>query len=278
MIRSRNFERIQIDYLSLPGLETVHRLSRLQPRSQRGVRTLERLKSWDGRLDPDTIAGTIVHAFTIEFTRAVVSAAVDEPRVIDLYMNSSAVGLLDVVSSPWRFQERLISLWDEDDPMWFASSAHPDGRSWGEVALEALERALDVLEQRFGRDPGQWRWGRVHEIEFSHPLGTVNGLLRRLFNRRAPGAGASETVTQTGYHPAKPFRGEWGPVYRMIADLGDPRRSRWQLTTGQSGHPGSPHYDHMIDGWRRGTTNPVLLEDHDVRAAGAARHLRLDPD
>ena len=43
----------------------------------------------------------------------------------------------------------------------------------------------------------------------------------------------------------------WGPVYRMVADLGDPA-SRWQLTTGQSGHPGSPHYDDMIEGWRTG--------------------------
>ena len=64
----------------------------------------------------------------------------------------------------------------------------------------------------------------------------------------------------------------------MIADLGDQRRSRWQLTTGQSGHPGSKHYDDMIDAWRQGTTNPVLMEEQDVRAAGGARHLRLDHD
>ncbi len=273
-----DFERMQLDFLSLPGIETVHRLSRLQPRSQRAVRAIERLKSWDGRLDSETVAGTIFHAFTIRFARAVVTAAVDDPRLIDLYLNKSAVGLLDVVSSPWRFQERLIALWDEGDRTWFASAQHPEGRSWDDVALESLEAGLDLLEQTFGRDPGRWRWGQVHEIEFSHPLGTANELLRRVFNRRTPGAGASETVTQVGYAPTEPFRGEWGPVYRMIADLGDQRRSRWQLTTGQSGHPGSKHYDDMIDAWRQGTTNPVLMEEQDVRAAGGARHLRLDHD
>jgi penicillin G amidase len=76
--------------------------------------------------------------------------------------------------------------------------------------------------------------------------------------------------------PTEPFRGAWGPVYRMIADLGDVHRSRWQLTTGQSGQPGSRHYDDMIEDWRRGRTNPVLVEEHDVRAAGRAHHLRLD--
>jgi len=70
----------------------------------------------------------------------------------------------------------------------------------------------------------------------------------------------------------------WGPVYRMVADLGDPSRSRWQLTTGQSGHPGSPHYDDMIDGWLHGRTNPAYLEEHEIRAAGGARHLRLHHD
>ena len=33
-----------------------------------------------------------------------------------------------IVSSPWRFQERLLELWDEGDPTWFASPQHPQGR------------------------------------------------------------------------------------------------------------------------------------------------------
>ena len=49
----------------------------------------------------------------------------------------------------------------------------------------------------------------------------------------------------------------------MLADLGDPSRSRWQLTTGQSGQPGSPHYDDIIGGWRTGMTNPVYFEEHE---------------
>jgi acyl-homoserine lactone acylase PvdQ len=27
--------------------------------------------------------------------------------------------------------------------------------------------------------------------------------------------------------------------------------------TGQSGHPGSPHYDDLVDAWMVGRTNPV---------------------
>ncbi len=267
-----DFQRMQHDFFSFPGVETVHRLSRLHPAGQREVRAIERLKSWDGNLDPDTVAGTIFHAFTVVFADAVVHAAVQDDGLVEHWLNKSSVALFEVVSSPWRFQERLLTLWDEGDPTWFG------GRSWDEVALESLGRALDGLEERFGRDPGKWRWGRVHSVEFTHPFGQANPLFRRIFNRRVEAGGASETVTQNGYLPTAPFKGVWGPVYRMLADLGDPARSRWQLTTGQSGHPGSPHYDDMIEGWRTGQTNPVYLEEHEVRAAGGAKRLRIDPD
>ena len=88
-------------------------------------------------------------------------------------------------------------LWDEGDPAWFASR-QPRAR-WDEVALEALEQALDGLEERFGRDPDKWRWGRVHSVEFMHPFGAANPLFRRIFNRSVEAGGASETVTQNGY-------------------------------------------------------------------------------
>ncbi len=114
---------------------------------------------------PDTVAGTIFHAFTIVFAEAVVRAAVHDDELVERWLNKSGVALFEVVSSPWRFQERLLTLWDEGDPAWFG------GRTWDDVALEALEKALDGLEERFGRDPAKWRWGRVHNVEFSHPFG-----------------------------------------------------------------------------------------------------------
>ncbi len=274
----RDFERMQHDFYSFPGVETVHRLSRLHPQSQRGVRAIERLKSWDGHLDARTIGGTIYHAFTVVFAKTVVEAAVSDEKLVERYLNKSGVELFAVVSSPWRFQARMLELWDEGDPTWFASPERPAGRPWDDVALEALEAALDGLEERFGRDPDRWRWGRVHGVEFAHPFGEANPLFRRIFNRFVETGGASETVTQNGYLATAPFKGVWGPVYRMLADLGDPRRSRWQLTTGQSGHPGSAHYDDLLEGWRDGRTNPAYMDEHELRAAGGARQLRLDPD
>jgi penicillin amidase len=273
-----DFERMQHDFLSLPGIETVHRLSRIHPTDQRETRAIERLKSWDGVLSADSVAATILHAFTVVFAQAVVRAAVPDPELQERWMNKSGAPLFEIVSSPWRFQERLLTMWDENDPSWFASPQHPQGRAWADVALECLHSALDGLEERFGKNQDKWRWGRVHPVEFMHPFGAANPVFRHIFNRTAEVGGASETVTQNGYLATEPFKALWGPVYRMVADLGDPSKSRWQLTTGQSGHPGSPHYADMIEGWRTGRTNPVYLEDHEIHAAGGARYLRLHPD
>jgi penicillin amidase len=273
-----DFARIQCDVFSFPGIETVHRLSRLHPSTQREIRAIERLKSWDGRLDPDTVAGTIYQAFTVSFAQTVVAAVVRDPRLRERYLSKSELGLIAVVSSPWRFHARLLELWDEGDRSWFASDDGPEGPSWDEVALQTLSEALDGLEERFGRDPERWRWGKVHGVEFSHPFGDANALFRRIFCRRVDAGGASETVVQNGYAPTQPFTGIWGPVYRMLADLGDPGRSRWQVSTGQSGQPGSSHYDDLIEGWLEGRSNPVYAGEREVRAAGRANHLRLDPE
>jgi penicillin amidase len=272
-----DFARIQMDVYSFPGIETVHRLSRLHPSAQRETRAIEWLKSWDGNLEPDSIAATIHQAFTLAFARAVASAAIPDPQLVDTYLSKSGGGLIPVVSSPWRFQARMLELWAEGDESWFASTADPNGRPWDDVALEALSAALDELERRFGKDPERWRWGSVHRVEFSHPFGEANKLFKGIFNRRAVAGGGPESVLQSGYVPTAPFTGAWAPVYRMLADVSDPSRSRWQLSTGQSGQPGSRHYDDMIGGWRDGRSNPVYLDEHEQRAAGHARQLRLDP-
>jgi acyl-homoserine lactone acylase PvdQ len=222
-------------------------------------------------LDTDTIAGTIYEAFTLTFAHAVVSAAIPDPDLRERYLNRSEVGLIPVISSPWRFQARLLELWDEGDPSWFASAEHPDGRSWDDVALESLAAALDGLERRFGRDPERWRWGRVHGVVFSHPFGQANGLFERIFVRRVEAGGASETVLQNGYPPLEPFTGAWGPVYRMLADLGDPGRSRWQVSTGQSGQPGSPHFADQLEDWVGQGYHPLILDRTAVEAQATGR-------
>jgi len=258
-----SFEAMQSDNLSLPGIEAARRLARLHPRGQREISALERLRSWDGRLDPETIAGTIYQAFILRLAREVARAAIGDRDLCERYLDRADNGFTPHTTSPWRWHSHLMKLWEEGDEGLI-------GRPWDELVLEALAGALDDLGERFGPDPEAWRWGRVHEMEFPHPLGDANPLLRRLLNRRLRAGGAQETVSQIAYDPNDPYRAVWAPSWRMVADPTDPGRSRWQMFTGQSGHPASPHYDDLQPDWLEGRTQPM-------RGEGPWRELRLAP-
>jgi penicillin G amidase len=248
-----SFEAIQSDNLSLPGLEAARRLSRLHPHGQRERSAIERLRSWDGRLDPETIAGTIYQAFLLRLAREVARCAVGDRDLCERWLDRADNGFTSHVTSPWRWHSHLMTLWEEED-------ARLTGRPWEDLVLEALAGALDDLGDRFGPDPEGWRWGRVHEMKFPHPLGDANPLFDRLFNRRLRAGGAQETVSQIAYDPNDPYNAVWAPSWRMIADPSNPDRSRWQMFTGQSGHPASSHYDDLQADWLEGRTQLMCGE------------------
>jgi penicillin amidase len=248
-----SFEAMQSDNLSIPGLEAARRLGRLKPAGQREVSAVERLRSWDGRLDPGSIAGTIYQAFLLRLAREVARAAIGDRDLSERWLDRADNGFMPHVTSPWRWHSHLMGLWEEADEGLI-------GRPWDELVLESLAGALDDLDDRFGPDPENWRWGRVHEMEFPHALGDANPLLRRLLNRRLRAGGAQETVSQIAYDPNDPYRAVWAPSWRMVADPRDPDRSRWQMFTGQSGHPASRHYDDLQADWLEGRTQPMAGE------------------
>jgi penicillin amidase len=247
------FEAMQSDNLSLPGVEAARRLSRLTPRGQRELSAIERLRSWDGRLGPDSIAASIYQAFMLRLAREFARAAIGDRDLCERWLDRADNGFLPTVTSFWRWHSYVMDLWAEGDE-------EAIGRPWDELVLESLSGALDDLSDRFGPDPESWRWGVVHELEFHHPLGEANPLLRRLLNRTLRVGGGQETVSQVGHDPNDPYGAIWAPGWRMVAEPAAPERSRWQMFTGQSGHPASPHYDDLQRDWLEGRTQPMAGE------------------
>jgi penicillin G amidase len=248
-----DFRRMQTDLFSIPGDEVVHRLARLEPTTQREVRAIERLKSWDRMLGPRTVAGTIYQAFLLRLAREFTRAAIGDRDLAERYLDRADNGFIAHVTSPWRWQAHLLDLWSQGDEELI-------GRSWDELALEALRGALDDLEERFGPDPEGWRWGRVHALEFPHALGAGHPIAEWVFNRTLHPGGAQETVAQVAYNPIDPYHAIWAPSWRMVADPSAPERSQWQAFTGQSGHAWSNHYDDLQPRWEAGTMQPMAGE------------------
>jgi penicillin amidase len=248
-----SFRRMQTDLYSIPGDEVVHRLARLEPTSQRETSAIERLKSWDRTLSPETVAGTIYQAFLLRLAREFTRAASGVRDLADRYRDRADNGFISHVTSPWRWHSHLLELWAEGDEKVI-------GGSWSELVLEALRGALDDLEERFGPDPEQWQWGHVHELQFPHALGALHPASEWVFNRTLHPGGGQETVAQIAYDPNDPYHAIWAPSWRMVADPSAPGRSRWQAFTGQSGHAWSSHYDDLQSGWEAGEMQPMAGE------------------
>ncbi|MBK5230449.1 MAG: penicillin acylase family protein, partial [Thermoleophilia bacterium] len=258
-----HFQRMLSDVYSIPGVETARRLARLEAPAARERAAIDRLRAWDGNLDPGTIAGTIYQAFTLRLGREFCRAVIGDEQLTHRYLDGASNGFLEHVTTPWRWHSHLLALWAEDDESLI-------GGSWSALALESLRLALDDLTERYGADQSAWRWGTVHRLDFPHLLADGVKIMDKLFSRSLEIGGGHETICQVAFNPVAPYKGIWAPSWRMVADPCDPDGARWQTFTGQSGHPASKHYDDVMDRWRDGEMQQMAGE-------GPWRTLVLEP-
>ncbi|WP_319823770.1 penicillin acylase family protein [Thalassovita sp.] len=148
-----------------------------------------------------------------------------------------------------------------------------------DIARLALDDALLWIEEQYGTALESLRWGDAHQATHDHPvLGTVP-LLRHFVNIRQSTSGGDHTLMRgkSGGAPAAPFQNVHGAGYRGVYDFADPDSSVFVISTGQSGHFLSRHYDDLGELWRRGEYIPMSL-DADLARAAAVGTTRLMPD
>ncbi len=147
-----------------------------------------------------------------------------------------------------------------------------------DIARLALDDALVWIDETWGGALEGLRWGDAHEATHDHPaLGDIP-LLRWLVNIRQSTSGGDNTLLRgmTSGRGEDPFLNVHGPGYRGVYDFADPDSSVFIISTGQSGHPLSRHYDDLGELWRRGEYIPMTL-DEELARAGAVGVTRLLP-
>ncbi|MFV0300676.1 MAG: penicillin acylase family protein [Paracoccus sp. (in: a-proteobacteria)] len=146
------------------------------------------------------------------------------------------------------------------------------------VARQSLDAAILDLTDRYGPDVTSWRWGDLHVATHLHPaLGQLPGL-GWVVNLTQSTSGDGFTLARAGLlgSGANPYRNVTGAGYRGVYDLADPDSSVFIISTGQSGHPLSRHYDDLAELWRRGEYIGMSLDPGLARAA-ATGITRLTP-
>jgi penicillin amidase len=131
-----------------------------------------------------------------------------------------------------------------------------------DMAREALDDALLLIGEQFGTALESLRWGDAHEAAHVHPaLGSIP-FMSWVVNIRQSTSGDDDTLMRgrtigTG---ANPYLNVHAASYRGVYDFADPDSSVFVISTGQSGHPLSHHYDDLGELWRRGEYIPMSLD------------------
>ncbi|MDQ1255946.1 MAG: penicillin amidase, partial [Candidatus Hydrogenedentes bacterium] len=206
------------------------------------------LKGWDCVAQADSAATAIFFATYREAATAALRDEVD------------ANGFEFILAQ--RYSSNAYDLWFENvqQPVWDDLSTGGVTETRTGAVQAAFKRAVAWMISRQGPSPSAWRWGEMHDIQFTHVFGKQK-LLAGFFNLpRAELGGGCDSVWKTHFDlgdPEAPFKVTAGPVFRMVLDLADIEHGRWVLDTGNSGWPGSPHYGDQFPLWRDGQYLPM---------------------
>jgi penicillin G amidase len=253
---------IQADQYSLPAAEIVPHILKLRGNSELETAVLAVLRNWNYILAPDSAGAAIYSLVLFKLERIVFNAMLgDEETLMHSYLGvgNTILALQNGYSS--RSKPLLIRLLNEHDERWFADSAVPNGpRSWDEALSSAFTAAVEDLQEKFGKDISHWKYGKIHKMTYSHPLGTIKPL-NKIFNRGPyPLGGDIDTVNTGASLPNQLETVITVPSYRQIVNLADLKASLSGHAPGQSGHPGSKHYADFIKSWLNVEHHPQLFE------------------
>ncbi|WP_373356965.1 penicillin acylase family protein [Pseudoroseicyclus sp. CXY001] len=147
-----------------------------------------------------------------------------------------------------------------------------------DVARMALDDALVWIGEHYGQDLQSLRWGDAHVARHDHQVMGEVPVLSWFVNIRQSTSGGDFTLNRgvTAGTGDTPFANVHAAAYRGVYDFADPDSSVFVISTGQSGHPLSRHYDDLGELWRRGEYIPMSLDAGLARAA-ATGIITLEP-
>lgn len=131
-----------------------------------------------------------------------------------------------------------------------------------EMAQRSLDEALALLGNTHGTNMEAWRWGTAHMAVHENTTMGRFPLLRWLATIRQPVSGGDHTLNMARSRGgnAGVFETSFGATYRGVYDMSDPDGSLFIISTGQSGHILSRHYDDLGALWRRGEYIPMSMD------------------
>jgi len=234
-----DMENLQNDVVSLPARELQSLLKHAASNAQGAPdASLKLMLDWKCDFPEDSAAATLYEFWLPELTNATAK----------LIVPSEAQKIARLSLS--RVTEEL------SHPRAEVFGSHPeDARDT--LLLQTLRSAEEKLAAKLGSDPKNWAWGQVHRASFVHPLGGIAPEAKALFNCGPISRPGENTTVDATYFGGASFDQLAGASFREIFDLSDWDNGVGVNVPGQSGQPGSPHYDDLLPLWAHGKYFPL---------------------
>lgn len=264
-------EQIQGDTYHLPAENLREYLKSVAPANVMEQQALAELQSWNLRCDPGEAGAAIYQVWYRFFLEYTVGDELGR-ELTDEYLEYY-----------WVHGPAMLKLMKEGVSRLFDDVRTEQVETRDDIVGRALADAVAWLKERYGPNPSDWKWGRLHTLSFRHrPFGSVEiPIISRLFNYgpiSAPG-GDRFTVNATWFtwdDPENPFAADAGTAQRIVMDLSDWDRSVGMNSTGQSEQVFHRHREDLIPLWQDLKYHPLLFS-RDAIEASTENRLRLVP-
>jgi penicillin amidase len=244
-----DMEALQLDVVSLLArrLQTLLRQAIGPDEAGNASGAAELLLNWDGALSADSPSAALYEVWTTRLRSAVTRRAVPDRA--------------QEVLPTWSLYQVVLEL-SEPRAALFGPSVIPRRDA---LLRETLQAAYEELSAKQGADPQGWSWGALHKVYFRHALDGVPGAAGLLDRGPVERPGDGDVVQATEFADGS-FEQTSGASYREIFDLADWDNAVAINVPGQSGQPGSKHFDDLLPLWSSGEYFPLKFSRAAVEA------------
>jgi penicillin amidase len=217
------------------------------------------LRAWDGHSDADSLAALLFELWLSSHLRPVLLTRVAPDADLRNYLLPGNI-------------PTVVRLLEGAHPNLAERAGLNTAALRDHFLSETLESAWIDACGRFGDDPKTWQWGDLHKGWFNHAFTPLDCD----FDVGPLAKSGNSTSVRLAHYDASDYRVCVGASVRMVVDVGAWDNSVWINAPGQSGIPGSPHYDDLAALWADGDYAPMLYTDEAVDRA-TQRRLELYP-
>ena len=143
---------------------------------------------------------------------------------------------------PMRYPSRdrtIEMIQKEPTAKWFDDVNTAKKETLTDLVNSSFKQTCDSLEKKYGAIGEHWQWGIVKNTNVPHLA-------------KIPGFGSKKLLIDGSKSTINALNENNGPSWRMVIELGKTPKGHGVYPGGQSGNPGSPFYDDMLNTWAEG--------------------------